>query len=139
MIEENDSLKEENNTSKDEKDALAEETKRLRQDNTQSKKQIIDLQQKIKNDKEERHNMKLVQGKKGPGKNTVKLGDMLLKQCPQNLVVYGNISTLISNNILRRFEFMPKGWELWSGTKKCDVLVYLQEHSILHRSYEMRR
>ena len=120
MMEENDTLKEENDALKKENDDFKEENtnlnaeiERLQECCKVSEKQIIELQQKIIYNEEARRNSNLVHGRKGRGKNTINLGDML-KQCPQNLVNYGNISNLISNNIFRRYKFMPKGWEMWS-------------------------
>ena len=110
-------LMEENEKLKQHVKQVDEDNKQAREANEQAEKQIVKLQEKIKNDASATRGGDLGHGYKGRGKNTVNLGDML-KKCPQNLVNYGNLSNLLSNVIFRQYKFMPKGWEKWSERKR---------------------
>ena len=110
-------LMEENKKLKEHIKQVDEDNKQAREANEQAERQIVKLQEKIKNDAVALRGGGLVHGYKGHGKNTVNLGDML-KKCPQNLVNYGNRSNLLSNKIFRQYKFMPKGWEKWSERKR---------------------
>ena len=110
-------LMEENEKLKEHIKQVDEDNKQAREANEQAEKQVVKLQEKIKNNASATRGGDLGHGYKGRGKNTVNLGDML-KKCPQNLVNYGNLSNLLSNVIFRQYKFMPKGWEKWSDRKR---------------------
>ena len=68
-------------------------------------------------------------GHRGRGKNTLRLSDML-RENPQNLMNYSNVSTLITNSFFVKHKFLDEGWEQWSTTQNticqriCGVIAF---------------
>ena len=103
-------------TAQDDIRIIIEENEKLKEEKKLAEKQIVELQEKLRKRASAHRDGGLIHGYKGRGKNTVNLGDML-RNNPQNLVNYGNLSNMLTNKIFRRYKFMPKGWEMWSDKK----------------------
>ena len=66
---------------------------------------------------------------RGRGKNTLRLSDML-RENPQNLMNYSNVSSLITNSFFNKHKFLNAGWKQWSTTRNtichriCGVVAF---------------
>lgn len=116
-------------TAQDDIRIIIEENEKLKEEKKLAEKQIVQLQEKLRKGASAHRDGGLIHGYKGRGKNTVNLGDML-RNNPQNVVNYANLSNMLSNKIFRRYKFMPKGWEIWSELENsmcwtiCQCVAY---------------